>query len=336
MASLKTKFTVGLFMLMGILIAIVAITWLGMSHYFEEGDLYVAYFDESVQGLDKDAPVKYRGVPVGRVVHIGVAPDSALIEVIMKIQPEWELENYLDEITAQLTSVSITGIVFIGLDRKRLPDTDRSPAISFKSRYPVIVTEPSDIKKYMEGLEDVLNQLSAMDVEGISNRAKDTLDRLNQSIEEARIKTISSNILLSLSKLEQILDSNKWISILDTLESASDSINRLGENADETVVEVRQMVAKLDKIITDNGTGVSEAIKNFQDAMRNADMFMADGSELIKKSSTSISTLVDYLLMTEQNLQIASENLNRFIEIIANQPSQLIFSEPPPPRDIEK
>jgi phospholipid/cholesterol/gamma-HCH transport system substrate-binding protein len=314
----------------------VAITWLGISHYFEAGNLYAAYFDESVQGLDKDSPVKYRGVPVGRVVSIGVAPDSTLIEVVMKIEPGLALENYINDITAQLTSVSITGIVFVGLDRKRPGYIDRSPKITFKSKYPVIATEPSDIKKYMEGLEDVLNQLSAMDVKGISTRVKDTLDRLNRTIEDAKINDISVSIQSSLSKLDKLLSSKKWYTILDTLEKASASIDRFGENADNTAAQVRQMVARLDSIIIDNETGISTAIKDFQDAMGNADRFMENGSELIKKSNSSISSLVNHLLITEQNLQSATENLNRFIEIIASQPSQLIFSEPPAPRKINK
>ena len=67
MATLKTKFMVGLFVVTGFSFAVVAVVWLGMSNYFEKGQYYVAYFDESVQGLDKDSPVKYRGVTIGSV-----------------------------------------------------------------------------------------------------------------------------------------------------------------------------------------------------------------------------------------------------------------------------
>ena len=82
MASTKTQFSVGLFVIVGLTIATIAILWLGMSHYFEKGRYYVSYFDESVQGLDKDSPVKYRGVPIGRVENVGVAPDGTLIQII--------------------------------------------------------------------------------------------------------------------------------------------------------------------------------------------------------------------------------------------------------------
>jgi len=57
---------------------------------FTKGFLYATYFDESVQGLQVDSAIKYRGVEIGKVQSIGVAPDYRLIEVIMKI----DLENF--------------------------------------------------------------------------------------------------------------------------------------------------------------------------------------------------------------------------------------------------
>ena len=91
MASQKIKFTVGLFLTCGILMALLAFIWLGVSRVFEKGQHYVTYFNESVQGLNVDSAVKYRGVSVGRVDSIGVAPDSKLVEVVLKIETDQEL-----------------------------------------------------------------------------------------------------------------------------------------------------------------------------------------------------------------------------------------------------
>ena len=73
MATQKTKFAVGLFVAIGFTLAILVTIWLGMSRFLQKGRFYVTYFDESVQGLDVDSPVKYRGVFTGRVESIGVA-----------------------------------------------------------------------------------------------------------------------------------------------------------------------------------------------------------------------------------------------------------------------
>ena len=129
MASIKTKLVVGIFVMIGFALASVAIIWLGMSNYLEKGTYCVAYFDESVQGLDKDSPVKYRGVSIGRVESINVAPDETLIQVVMKIRKGLKLEIILENVVAQLKAIGITGIMFIELDRKKPLEPDRSPEI---------------------------------------------------------------------------------------------------------------------------------------------------------------------------------------------------------------
>jgi len=73
MASTRIKFTVGLFVASGIGFALIAVIWLGMSRFLEKGQYYATYFNESVQGLDIESPVKYRGVSIGRVQRVGVA-----------------------------------------------------------------------------------------------------------------------------------------------------------------------------------------------------------------------------------------------------------------------
>jgi len=87
----------------------------GASKYFEKERPGLTYFDESVQGLQVDSAVKYRGVEVGRVERIRVAPDHRLIEVVMKIDPRGRLER---EYVAQLKTAGITGIVLLSSTAK--------------------------------------------------------------------------------------------------------------------------------------------------------------------------------------------------------------------------
>ena len=128
MARKTSKFMIGLFVTIGVFIAMVAIVWLGASKYFEKGKIYVTYFNESVQGVQVDSAVKYRGVEVGRVEKIKVAPDNILIEVVMKINLKGQLEQ---DNVAQLKMAGITGIVFIELDRKEPGDHAFTPKIDF-------------------------------------------------------------------------------------------------------------------------------------------------------------------------------------------------------------
>ena len=117
-----SKFLIGLFVIIGTLIAAVIIIWVGAADIFMKGSTYVTYFDESVQGLQADSAVKYRGVEIGKVKSIKVAPDYRLIEVIMKIDISGDLQNQTD---ALLRTAGITGIVFIELDQIKPGDKSR-------------------------------------------------------------------------------------------------------------------------------------------------------------------------------------------------------------------
>ncbi|MBW2166395.1 MAG: MCE family protein [Deltaproteobacteria bacterium] len=328
MASIKTKFTVGLFVITGLAIAVVTIIWLGKSHYLEKGQYYIAYFDESVQGLAKDSPVKYRGVSIGRVDNIVVAPDATLIKVILKIESGIKPEDHSEDIVAELKSVGITGIMFIELERKKDDEPDLSPEINFPSEYPVIATKPSNISQIIKGIDNVLNQINALDLQGITAKFKTMLDTISKTVEDSQIKKISSDIRSSLDKVEIILDTKKWDNVMKSIGSAGSSFDNFAVNADKTL-------SGIDSIVEENKKEFTEAIYNFKNTMKHADTLMDDGSELVKDADVKLSTLQRQVLTTLQNLEKASYNMNRLLELISDQPSQIIFGEPPSEKNVE-
>lgn len=198
MASLKTKFTVGLFLIAGTGMFLLAVIWLGMSHFLQEGQYYVTYFDESVQGLEIDSPVKYRGVPIGRVESIDVAPDMKLIQVTLKIESGQKLDQ---DTVAELKLVGITGSIFVELDRRAEGEPDRSPPLTFPSEYQIVASRPSDISELFQGIDDLLKQLNSLDLEGISGKLQLSLDNLNKKVSEANIKGISDSLESSLVRI---------------------------------------------------------------------------------------------------------------------------------------
>lgn len=330
MASAKTSLAVGIFVVVGFIIAIVVIIWLGMSSYFEKGYQYVAYFDESVQGLDKDSPVKYRGVTIGRVERIQVAPDTNLIETRLKIEDKLEpVEN----IVAQLKSVGITGIMFIELERKNPDDPDLSPLLDFEPSFTVIKTKPSEIRQLLQGLDAVFSQIKALDIGGISHRLKTTIDILNQTAETARIGELSEDISEAMRKIGKTAESIE-ASVLD-LKKAGEGINELVLNSKKTVKRVNSTFSSIDDVIKDNKNELNDALVKFNKALQGATALLKKGSDLIDNTDTTVSALHQHLVVTLYNIESAAENLNHLINVLANQPSRLIFGQPPLPRAIK-
>ena len=332
MASQKTKFAVGLFVAGGLACAVMVIIWLGMSRFLEKGQFYVTYFDESIQGLVVDSPVKYRGVFIGRVQSIGVAPDSKLIKVVLKIETGQRLDN---NIVAQLKSVGITGSMFVELDRREAGEPDQSPALGFPSEYPIVASKPSEISELLSDLSEALAQIKALDLRGISDKIKLTLDNINQTVSEADVKQISMKMKSSLDHVDHILDEQKWDRILGSVERTIQSMNSLLNDADRSLGQAENMILRMDGIVSDKEESIKAAIDDFKRAMENANALLEKGSLLVDGADDSMSHLMPQLLTVTQNLARASENLNRIMELLEEHPSQFFFGEPPAPRAIE-
>jgi len=85
----------------------------------------------------------------------------------------------------------------------------------------------------------------------------------------------------------------------------------------------------------DKQATIKAAIEDFKLAMENANIFLEKGSSLVSATDDSLAHLKRHLLVIAQNLEKASDNLNRVVELLADQPSQLLFGEPPSPRIVE-
>ena len=294
----------GLFVTVGVILGVVAIIWVGASKYFEKGDRFVTYFNESVQGLQQDSAVKYRGVDVGRVEAIRVAPDNRLIEVVMKIRLRDEVEK---NNVASLRTAGITGIVFVELDRRDPEEPDLSPRVDFASEFPIIPSRPSQIRQIFSGIDEIVEKIKQVDLAGIS-------------------KSITN----SARAAEDLLAGPRTQKVLANLESIS-------VNLDQTMARVEKITAEgnLEGIVGETRAALAEArslIAVTRDELKS--LRLAETAEKTNRavdslSRTSRTTARDVQVMSD-NLRRASETLERLVERLESNPSDLLFSKPPP------
>src|SRR6476661_9974291 len=67
MSARANPTAVGLFLLGALVIAIIGTAVLASGTWFQSNTTFISFFPESVNGLANGAPVKFQGVPVGRV-----------------------------------------------------------------------------------------------------------------------------------------------------------------------------------------------------------------------------------------------------------------------------
>jgi phospholipid/cholesterol/gamma-HCH transport system substrate-binding protein len=294
----------GLFVTLGVIIGVAVIIWIGASKYFEKGDRYVTYFDESVQGLQRDSAVKYRGVDVGRIEDIRVAPDNRLIEVVMKINLKEDVEK---NSVAYLRVAGITGIVFIELDRKDPEAPDLSPKLDFASPYPIIPSRPSQVRQIFSGIDEIIEKIKQLDLDNVAKSFKATgkaaenlfggpqMQRTLQNLE-----SISTRVDQTAARIEAVAASGKLEGILD--------------DARTTLDEVRALIVTARNEIT-----AFQLAETAEKTNRVVDSF----------SRTSRTAARDFQIMSD-NLRRTSETLERLVDRLEANPSDLLFSTPPP------
>jgi phospholipid/cholesterol/gamma-HCH transport system substrate-binding protein len=295
MARQSTNLFIGLFVILGVILGVVAIIWVGATSFFQKGETYISYFDESVQGLQLDSSVKFRGVEVGTVQQIRVAPDNRLIGVVMKINMR---ENLGKNAVAQLKAAGITGIMFVELDLKKPGEPDLSPKIDFPSEYPIIPTRPSEIQQIVSGINEVVKKFNEIDTKGISNQ-----------------------LIATTKAMEELLKGQEIKSILVRVDAASGNLDRLTARADKMLAGIN-----LDLLMTEG----RETLKGARTAVSTVnDQILAMKLPAI---TTSTQDLLRQLQSTDNKLRQNSETLELLLRRLYDRPSDILFGSPPKKR----
>lgn len=305
MSKNTSSFMIGLFVTLGIVIGVIGAIWLSATQYFEKGAFYVTYFDESVQGLQKDSIVKYRGVEAGRVEEIRVAADNRLIEVVMKIDLEGDLER---ENVSQLRFAGITGIVFVDLDRRDEGDPDLSPRLSFASEYPIIPSRPSERARLVSGFDKIMAKVKEIDLKGISDRMKSTLDAGEKFLAGDTLSNTMSNLESATARLESAIGK------IDRMIAEGRLADVMAE-AKGALVDARSLI---------------EGLKEEIESMNLAETAGKAG-RMVEGVDREVRAIAVEIRATSENLRRASENLERLLERLSINPSDVIFSAPPLP-----
>ncbi|HOP85744.1 MAG TPA: MlaD family protein [Syntrophorhabdaceae bacterium] len=299
----KTPFFVGLFVIIGSFLLVGVIIWIGASKYFKKGTIYLTYFDESVQGLQVNSKVKYRGVEVGWVKSIDIAPDNRLIEVTMIIDFEGDLEKTN---IAKLEPVGLTGMVYIELDNATPEDLKRTPKLSFKPDYPVIPSVPSEIQRIVANVNKIIESIGKIDFEGISSQIKMTTKTIEMFLNDQRLKNIAGNLNETSENLLKISEQIKII-------TKDEKITEMIADASEVVKNTKALIVKLKSDLD------AINIKNF--STKTDQLF-----NVVNKKVYAITLETERAM---ESIKRASSALEELMERLKDSPSDIIFGEPP-------
>lgn len=262
MSGQADKFKIGLFVVGSLVLGVGLLAWLGVARYLAPSQTVVAYFSESVQGLDPDSPVKFRGVTVGRVKAIQMAPDAKLIEVVMALYPKFVIT---DDLGVKISLLNLTGLKYLEMDRFGPEERREVPILDFKPDHPVITSYPSDIREFGSALENIFSKVKSVDVETISTHMLSLSAKLDRILSDSRVTHIGPDTADAMHELKRA--AKKLNDEIDRMQPARRVAKTL-DKASEFLDEATQTARSADRMIrrTDNNlTRLSQKLDNSAD-----------------------------------------------------------------------
>jgi len=303
----KVNYTlVGISVLFGLAVMFGFAYWMLKPSSDEAMQKYRIYFDESVFGLNLDAPVKYRGISVGKVINLRINPkNTEQVEVTVDILKSTPIK---ENTVAKLTAQGITGLTYLNLTQ----GANDAPPLRAKEgeKYPVIKTIPSFFEHFERSLGDVSSQLLA------------TLYKTQQLLNDENQKQVG----LLLKRTASIMD--KMNKLLDekTIEHFQSSVN----NLDSITAKVNNVIPNIDNFINksvsweNNINNSFESIKLTYLHMNETMANMAVSFSKAQMGFDKMSHNVNNTMLDSQNVMIDLQNT---LEEFNHNPSDIIYKK---------
>ena len=282
---------------------IAAVLWLASGGGSKtEYDLYLALAEESVAGLNLNAPVKYRGVDVGKVKDILLDPGKPeQVRLIFAIEHDTPIK---EDTVAMLKTQGLTGIAYVELDGGSLA-SPRVHAVA-PEKYPVIRTKPSLSARLENVLSTVLTKLDS------------TSDNFNKILSDQNLSLFNS-ALADLSAIARTIAARK-----ETIDAAIAS-------AERTFANSSRVTDKLGPVLERIGSG-ADAVRKMSDEVALASGSVGKtvdsvGGDVKRFAGDALPKLQS--LLGELNVLAAS--LRSLIEETERNPRGFIFGREPVP-----
>ena len=326
----SSPFMIGAFILVGFAVLVVLTLWLGAAKFFQEYKEFNTYFDTSVQGLEAGQPVKYQGVPVGNIQRLRLAEDGKLIEVAVRINKNVAID---DSMRLRIEMASIAGSRYLLLFYPADPALLRlHPTLPFKPDHPVIPSAPSSIEELRVSLNEALNNVLAIDTRGISSESVRALRSIAKAMENPEIAEILHNVNLTskgVGRLVGAFDTSKIVNkagnVMNDAQETSKNLVLMSETLLRTAEQLEKVTNRVDKEIDQ-----MQIAKQTEKVISRYDTTMLGIQNSVTTLTRRADNSVSNLAILIQELKATNRDLRKSLRMINDNPSQLLFAEPPP------
>lgn len=303
-ALMAGTFVLGVMLLLGLL-------GIWLTRDTTERDVYEMSTNETISGLQPQALVRFRGVPVGKVERIGFdtkTKGNVLIQVsIDRAAPVTQ------SVFATVASQGVTGLGFIQLDdtgqsSQRLVPNDDDP--------PRIPIQPGGIDKLLAQSETIANQ-----IEQASTRLNKLLSDENQqgaTAAMAQLGTAAASVTELANSMRTTLNAQ--------LGPGKADIPALLKNADATLTSIRKTSDQANATVAEVGI----TAKRLNEKGGPLDQLAQGGQALAAGVETFSAATLPKLGEVADETARAMRQLRRTVNAIDDNPQSIIFGNGTP------
>ena len=341
---------IGVFVTGAIILAIAGILIFGGGKFFKETKEFVLFFQGSVQGLNKGAPVAFKGVRIGSVTDVRILFDnrdlSLQIPVFIEIEPDRLTKTqgaidltkvvedtkdktilaYLVEkgLRAQLDMQSlVTGQLFVNLDF--FPGR---PAryVNIDTGYPEVPTIPSSL----ENLSRTVEQLPISELASKANRVLRAIERWLNSPELQEIVASTDQTMKHVASISEKVDDQikPLLSGIDrTVTEAQGLVHDIRVHVSPVATDVRELAGETRKLVGGINSRLGEITSGLERTLKAAEL-------ALKKAESALGGIEDTvghdspvrleLFNALKELSTAARSLRVFADYLERHPEALI------------
>jgi len=292
---------VGAFVLILGAVLIAGVLWLASGGALQRKyDPYLAIMDESVAGLNLNAPVKYSGVDVGKVRRIRLDPlNQERVYLHFDIEQGTPIK---EDTVAVLKTQGLTGIAYVELSGGT---KDSAPLLATAAyEYPVIRTKPSLSARLENVLTTVLAKLDS------------TTGSVNAILSDENRAAFTS-ALADIATLAHTLAERK-----DTLDAGIADAARTFKNASRAAAQIGPMIERIERSADAVEKMGNEVAATSTSAGKTVDSV---GADLTRFSAETLPELERLL----GELRVLSISLRRLSQQTERDPRGLLFGRQP-------
>ena len=300
MASKTQNVKLGIFLTATAILFMLVLVFVGGQALWMDRDVYYIESEKSIGGIGAESDVTMYGVKIGEVEEIELDEENYdSVRVVLALEDHVKVpvgaQAYLE--TQGLTGLKVVEISGGDLSRGVVPPGSYIPR-------------------------------GETTLESLEQRMGDLVPKVEETIEETR------QLIASLRAIAQSVDPKTVEHLVDQTDSLIAELSATTSMVRDTVAENRPELRSILKDIDSATTKANALLDDADSTSEDIEAVVRNANELVEEAHRVLRVNEDDVRATMYNLRRTSQNAEMLSRELREQPSRLLFSEPPPPREL--